>query len=197
MARRPAHVVAKIAVKVPCGQLGIWRVIRDLKTFEPTALRSLVAADPSTIADYCRRLALAGYLTRDEAGTYTLVKDQPDAPRLRRDGTPAAEFGLGQEQMWRSMKMLAEFSPRDLAVAASTDEVKVAVSTATTYIKHLRIAGYLMVVAASRPSRGKPGGGAQAVYRLKPNMNTGPLAPQIQTTDYVFDPNTGKVMGAS
>jgi hypothetical protein len=197
MARRPAPELARLTVRIPVGSQGIWALIRELRIFLPADLtHSRLAADPSTIADYCRRLTRAGVLERAEDGLLTLVRDQPEAPRLRRDGSPAAEQGRGQEQMWRAMKMLAEFDALDLAAAASTDEVRVKPATATAYLKHLKAAGYLMVICPAQPGRGRAGGGAQARYRLKPGMNTGPLAPQIETTDYVYDPNTGRVMTA-
>lgn len=188
MARQPAHIVAKIAVTMPYGQQGCWLVIRELRRFVCAAVTARVTADPSTVAGYLTRLERAGYLTRGDDGVYELARDQPEAPRLKRDGTPAAETGLGQDQMWRSMKMLGEFSPRDLATAASTDAARVTPATATSYVKHLHRAGYLLCVAEGAAARG------QARYRLKPAMNTGPLAPQVQRTDWVWDPNTRKAL---
>ncbi len=192
MARKPAHIVAKIALTMPYGQQGCWAVIRQLRRFDRAAVTARVEADPATVGDYLKRLERAGYLGRAGDGPYELLRDQPDAPRLRRDGTPAAEPGLGQEQMWRSMKMLGEFTARELAAAASTDVARVTPATAASYIKHLHRAGYLACVAEARC-----GGGAsraQARYRLKPAMNTGPLAPQVQRTDWVWDPNTRKAL---
>lgn len=82
--------------------------------------------------------------------------------------------------MWRTMQMIRDFSPRDLQVAASTDEIGVSYETAKQYIKHLHVAGYLRHIAHGR-------------YALKRSMVTGPLAPQIYRTDFVYDPNTGEV----
>lgn len=192
MPRKPVHITAKIAVRTPCGEQGCWSVIRELRRFDRPLLVLRVQAHPTTVADYLRRLTLAGYVTRSDNAVYELVNDQPDAPRLRRDGTPAAEPGIGQEQMWRSMKMLGEFSPRELAAAASTDAARVTPTTAASYVKHLWRAGYLLCVAEARFGVGKAG--AQARYRLKPSMNTGPLAPQVQRTDWVWDPNTRKAL---
>lgn len=192
MPRKPVHITAKIAVRTPCGEQGCWSVIRELRRFDRSTLVSRVQAHPMTVGDYLRRLTLAGYVTRSDAAVYELAKDQPDAPRLRRDGTPAAEPGLGQEQMWRSMKMLGEFSPRELAAAASTDATRVTPATAASYIKHLQRAGYLLCVAEAKSGTRKSS--AQARFRLIPKMNTGPLAPQVQRTDWVWDPNTRKAL---
>jgi hypothetical protein len=191
MARKPADIVARIAVRIPYGHQGLWEEIRQQRRFTIVSLMERVEANRTTVTGYLKRLELAGFIRPDDGGGWGLVNDQPQHPRLRRDGTPAAETGLGQEQMWRSMKMLSDFDARDLAAAATTDAVAVAATTAKSYLSQLYRAGYLLRVAVAR--RGRKGGLAR--YRLKPAMNTGPLAPQIQATDFVFDPNTRKVMG--
>ena len=192
MARQPAHIVAKIAVKVPYGQDGVWKVIRDLRRFSLTDLYGRVSGDRSTIKGYVLRLALGGFVTAVQDGdplTWELAIDQPETPRLKKDGTPAKEPGRGQENMWRTMKMLDRFTAAELARHASTDEVPVRENTAATYIRHLQGAGFVMLdaPAARGPKKGK------AVYCLDPRMNTGPLAPQIQTTDFVLVTSRGVV----
>lgn len=147
-----------------------------------------------TIRDFLRRLVKGGYLrvVREEPtnGTgsprrvYRLVKDQPDAPQLRRDGTPAVRVGRANEQMWRTMKMVDRFGYADLAMLSSTESCRVTFETAKSYVVALHTAGYL-----KRIDRG--------LYRLRPDMNTGPLAPMVQRTDWVFDPNLKKPMRGS
>lgn len=196
MSRLPDHVVAEVRVRIPTGFEGCWKIIRELRTFRPADVLKRVSIDLSQIADYCRRLEKAGFVGRDETGVYALLIDQPDAPRLRRDGTPAVETGGGQDRMWRVMKMAADFDARDLAAAATTEDGSVSVGTAKAYIKKLHGAGYLMISEPWRTSGSRKAAARRQRYRLKPSMNTGPLAPRIQTTDYVYDPNTGKVYGA-
>ena len=200
MGRHAADVMVQLTARVPRGQQGFWEIIRDLHrtkkrwSFQDLDGRSNV--DKGTVHDFLNRLLKAGYVVEDEVSGkttfYRLVKNQPDAPRLTRDGARAKEPGLGQDHMWRVMKMLPRFNARELAAHAATAEVPVTLETAKSYVKHLHHAGYLSVVA---PMTGRGATRTLAVYRLLPNMNTGPLAPQVQTTDFVWDPNRRTVMG--
>lgn len=194
MARHPAHVMVALTVRVPRGQQGFWEVMRRLHRergeFTAAQVDGASNVDSGTVHDFIRRLVKGGWLqvVREEPTTgtprrvYRLAKDQPDAPRLRRDGTPAVRVGRGQEQMWRAMKMLDRWSVRELVMTGSTADCRVTLETAKAYVKHLHRCGYLKSL----------GGG---LWRLKPNMNTGPQAPQIQRTDWVFDPNLLKAFG--
>ncbi|WP_051340938.1 hypothetical protein [Azospirillum halopraeferens] len=192
MARKPAHIVAQITVRVPYGQDGVWQVIRELRTVTLGGLLERVEADRRTVSGYLERLERGGFIARGVDGAWSLTVDQADTPRLRPDGTPAREVGRGQENLWRSMKMLDRFSADDLARAASTPDVRVSAAAAASYAHRLHRAGYLTVEQpAARGRRGK------AVYSLDPRMNTGPRAPMVQATDFIFDPNTRRVHGAA
>jgi len=198
MARYPADVWARITVHVPRGQQGIWESLRARKRCTIADIHGEVSSDRASIRDYVKRLERAGYIaavaTAGNAKVYELRRDQPEAPRLKRDGSPAKETGRGNDQMWRAMKMLGSFTHAELAVHASTEEVKVTPATARAYCEKLRRAGYLVIVRPAKNGH-KRGTGQKAVYRLRPGRNTGPLAPQIQRTKYVFDPNTQEVVG--
>lgn len=202
MARHPAHIMASLTVRVPRGYQGFWEIVRELHrqkqrwTFLEVSERCNVANE--TVNDYLHRLAKAGYIKKDgataKATLYRLVKDQPEAPRLLRDGTAACRQGLGQDHLWRAMKMLSTFNARELHKHATTAEVAVSLAAAKRYIASLHRAGYLIEIVPAKPGH-RPGTGRLATYRLSPAMNTGPLAPQIQATKFVWDPNTKKVMG--
>lgn len=192
MARLSPEVMAEITVRVPRGQQWFWDIIRDLHRSQGEwTVRDIDGRSnthTASIRDFLRRLERAGYIevvreipdpNRKPRKVYRLLRNQPEAPRLRRDGSPAKDLGRGQEQMWRSLRMLGVVTVRDLAVAASTEETRVTVETARSYLKHLHAAGYL-----KRLERGR--------YRLRPDRNTGPLAPQVRRCDFVFDPNLGK-----
>lgn len=190
MARKPAHIVAKIAVQMPYGQDGVWQVIRERKAGVLTDILERVAADRRTVTGYLERLRKGGFVgPADGADEWRLLIDQPDTPRLRRDGSLAADTGRGQDNMWRTMKMLDRFTAADLARLASTDAVTVKTAAAESYIKHLYRAGYLNLEIASKPGS-RAAAGRKAAYSLRPAMNTGPLPPQVQRTDWVWDPNT-------
>jgi len=120
------------------------------------------------------------------ATTYQLVKDCGiEAPRVRKDGTEVTQ-GRGREQMWRTIKIIGDFTARDLAQAASTPEFPVAESTARDYCIMLVGAEYLATVRPGSP-------GVPARYRLIQSRWTGPRAPMIQRLNQMYDPNTGEV----
>ncbi len=149
---------------------------------------------PGRVRDYLTGLEKGGYLARLDAPRksgqpvpYTLVKDiGVEAPRVRRDGTTPTS-GQGREHMWRTLKILGEFSARQLASAASTPAVSVAERTAGEYCRFLKAAGYLQL------SR-KGGPGSAERYRLIASAWSGPQAPMIQRTKQLYDPNTGQVV---
>ncbi len=93
--------------------------------------------------------------------------------------------GTGTENMWRSMRMMGQFTPLDIAVHSTTDTVSVTEATARGYCSMLLKAGYLGVVRKAVPGKWP------ATYRFV--RDTGPLPPQIQRVKQVFDPNIREV----
>lgn len=201
MGRLPVDVQARLRVRVPRGQQGFWEVIRDLKTFTVKDIDQRCGGARQTVRDFVKRLERAGYVEAEDTDAatgairYRLLIDQPDAPQLRRDGSPARQR-LGQEQMWRVMRMSGTggFTAADLALTASTEEHPVPLTAAQSYLKALKRAGYLMVVQPGKPGH-RPGTGSLTVYRLIPSMKTGPLAPQVQRIKAVWDPNLRRHVG--
>jgi hypothetical protein len=182
----------------------LWSAIRQLGTFNARELQAETHCSAGQVNDYLTGLANAGILVLSgtqggrgcikPSNIYRLAKDTGiEPPRVRRDGTLIAQ-GLGREQMWRTMRMLREFSPIDLAVQASTEETAVSVSTVQEYCTFLTRAGYLTVV---RRGQGVGKGGVPAIYRFVPSRNTGPQPPMIQRIKQVYDPNLGKVVWSS
>lgn len=177
------------------GQDAAWAEIRRLDPLGAWTVKQVEYASNlsrKTVMDYVKRLVAGGVVmstgVNGDTGQvlYSVAVDTRETPRFTRDGRPVAK-GLGNAQMWRSMKMLKVFTARDLALAASTEEAQVSAETAASYAKHLWRAGYLVIArGASRDD--------QRQYRLIPSGNTGPKAPQIQKVKRVFDPNLGKVM---
>lgn len=186
MSRRPVDVIARS--RDPEGRQVIWDAIRKIGSpFTRDQLNRETMITPQTIGAYLECLVAGGYLERIEGGEvleWRLLKDSPHAPRLRRDGTPAKSGG-GTENMWRTMRMMREFTPRDIASHATTDTVAVSEGTAKQYCAKLLGAGYLRVVQKAVPNK------RQASYRLI--RNSGPKAPQIQRVRVVFDPNDNSV----
>lgn len=190
--RKPAHLVS--AGGKPAGRQGIWEAIRRRRSsFTISELAADTDIHRDTIRSYLRGLEAGHYI---KVGSlpgsapiwWTLVKDVGiDAPRVTRDGKPVVQ-GAGRDQMWRTLRMLVgDFTFRDLAIAASTEEVPVSEVDANDYVKHLAGAGYLILAQKGGPNR-------PARYRFNRAKNTGPKAPMVQRLKTVFDPNLGKVV---
>lgn len=195
MARRPITEMAGNPLR---GVDAYWRIMlrldREQGRFTLTDVERRTNAHRTTVRDYMRRLERAGFLravavdggATGRARVFELTRRPREAPRVRRDGTLASD-GQRRDQMWRTAKIIKEFSPRDLAVQASTEECVVSEADAKDYCKYLLKAGYIAVKRAGRPGR-------QAVYRFLPTRNTGPKAPMVQRVKAVFDPNLRQVV---
>lgn len=166
----------------------LWEAIRRLAEFNVYELAGAAKVDRHkySVQDYLKALTVAGILSKIPAkfpgdfSRYRLVLDVGvDAPRVRKDGSFPPE--TAQNRMWRAMKVLREFSTRDLVVHASLPDSTIADTTASIYCRWLEAGGYL-VAADIKPSR----------YRLV--KNTGAKAPQILRIKQLYDPNTGKVV---
>lgn len=173
------------------GSAYMWTVVRDLtaanRTRVFTAAEVLLRTDrtePSTVRKWLRTLVKAGFLA-EAAGGFVVVKRPPTLPHISNDGRIVPSR---TDAMWVAMRALKVFTPRELALAASTEEALIEEWTAKSYIVQLHAAGYFALVSKATSRR-------QASYRLKPSMDGGPLAPRILRTKLVYDPNRDQVMG--
>lgn len=191
--------ISRIAGAATPNRQKIWETIRALHADgQPISTRDVWASMPDTmprtrVYDYIRSLAAGGYLQcqpseRQRGGSteYVLVRDVGiEAPRVRRDGTTPPT--PGREQLWRTLKIVGEFTAAELADAASTPQTPIERTTAEEYCRFLKGGGYLQVARAGAP-------GVAERYRLIPSRWTGPQAPMIQRTKRLFDPNTGNIV---
>ena len=201
MAKPSTLVVSQMPVPIVTGQDAIWQIVRQLDKKGPWSITDIdaqtQAAVITTIKDYVHRLCAGGYIAivgsrpipkhNSPANLFRIRINSSDTPRLRRDGSKAPPSQ--QAQMWRAMRSLRQFNYSELAYAASTDEVSIGNVTAKSYVQRLADAGFLQVVAPAKNS------GGLTVWRLKPSMNSGPLAPQVLRTRFIFDPNRKVVVG--
>lgn len=176
----------------------VWNAVRLLrKGFTVWSVQD--ACNPMTefgiCRDYLRDLETAGFIVcskqsapvkgkgiKRTAPEYDLVKDQYEAPRLRRGKTVTA--GVGMQALWTAMKVHKRFTSEQLAKAASLGDMVVQTKTAINYIGALTKSGHVKVI--TKGGHGKPG-----VYAL---VNyTGPHAPAITVMKCVFDRNTGEI----
>lgn len=189
MSRRPS-ATARRSRAMGHGQQAIWDMIRERESFTITEVWELVDMHRKSIINYVKRLVEGGYVRKaadfDTSFRYERVKSgSRHAPRLTRDGKPVKQ-GMGNRNMWRSMRMMGQFSPTDLAAHSTTEDTDVSLATAKAYCTELVRAGYLRVIQKARPPK------KQAVYKLI--NNTGPEAPQITRVTKVYDPNLKTVM---
>ena len=180
------------AAAKPSTRQAIWDAMRACEGawFTVADIRWVTDRNKRTIATYLECLCAGGVAERatemraDGSHLFRLIgAPAPEAPRLRKDGAPVVQGG-GVENMWRSMRMLAQFSARELAIHSTTPRAKVSENTAKSYCSMLHRAGFLRAVRPSRP-------GQAAIYRLI--RNSGPRPPMIQRVKRVFDPNTNTV----
>lgn len=202
MAKPSTLIAPQLRVPIVTGQDAIWQLIRQLDKKGPWAIADIDLATQvaviTTIEDYVRRLRVGGYIAvvgerahgnnhNTPAKLYRIKINTAEAPRLRRDGSCAPPSA--QAQMWRAMRRLAQFSHAELAYVASTDELTIKPITAKSYVQRLADVGVLQLVQQAKCS------GGLALWRLKPSMDSGPLAPRILRTRIVFDPNRRQVIG--
>jgi hypothetical protein len=201
--RKHAHL--KAAGGRPFGRQAVWEAIRRLPSWTITSLADELRHNRGTVDTYVRSLLAGGFI--EVCGTepadsgkfgvhpnlvkpskvYRLIRDVGvEAPTLNRDGTPC-QTGLGRAQMWRTMKLLDNFTPLDLSIAASTEDHIVSERHANCYVTHLHRAGYLALVAKAGPH-------SQARYRFVKSRNTGPRSPIVQRVKSVFDPNLAQIV---
>lgn len=193
MARKPVSEIKQMETRA-----ALWAAIREMGLcFTARQLRLETRCSKSQVEEYLKGLTAAGILSKEGLSSvsgsmmYSLAKDTGiEAPRVRRDGSTVTQ-GLGREQMWRTLRMLREFTAVDLAVQASTEEAPVSTETAKEYCHFLALAGYLAVVL---PGKGVGKGGVLTRYRFVPTRNTGPLPPMIQRVKAVYDPNLKAVV---
>ena len=143
--------------------------------------------------DYVKCLVKAAFLNKvpgtggrkgvlQQPMLYTLAKPHGVAPRLDYAGKKVS-MGNGNQAMWQAMKVLGSFDYKDIAKAATLNELVVSPGTAKSYVAHLARTGYLATLRPAKP-------GTPARHRL--DKNTGPHAPSITRMKVVFDRNTGE-----
>lgn len=173
------------------GSAYMWSVVRDLTAADRASvftatdvLNQTNGTELSTVRKWLRTLAKAG-IVEEVQGSFRCLKRPTMLPHITNDGRIVS---IRTDAMWSAIRALKSFSPRELALVASTEEAPVKEWTAKSYTGLLLAAGYLVVLSPATSRR-------QASYRLKPSKNTGPLAPRILRTKLVYDPNINQVMG--
>jgi len=191
MARKPADILA--ASPKPVGRDGVWAAIRKRcgAPFSIADIHGDTDIPRATIRDYLSCLKAAGIVNvktgnpaKFQTVEWRLIRDPgADAPRVRQNGEAVTQ-GLGNQALWRTIKILGSFTPAELALAASTKAVAVKASAAQDYLKYMLRAGYVRRTAPRPAIR----------YSFVRSRDPGPLPPQIQRVKQVFDPNSKTVV---
>jgi len=159
----------------------------------------------STVRQWVRDMASQGELkvVGSEPGIagkdkhrYAVSRLRMKAPVVRRPEFKGT-LGRAQQQLWNTMRMLKEsWTLAELVLTASTEEILVSRNTANKYVAALARAGIVQVVKS--PAYGQKGklGAIAGRYRLTRKI-TGPKPPRILAAQFVFDPNSDKIIGAS
>ena len=157
--RKPVDRMALVGQPNP--QEAIWRAACTLVEFNRKALGIEIyhqqgrSVSDCTTLSYLQRLVAGGFIhvVREEKlvgaiklKTYRLIENPPfDAPRLSKQGKEVTQ-GKGNENMWRTMRIVGEFDAQSLAIHASTEETQITINAAKDYCKHLYKAGYLSLI---------------------------------------------------
>jgi hypothetical protein len=180
-----------------------WDLIRNLgKGGEVFTLVDVVGASnahKATIGDFVKRLVRAGILEtagargegRWSQKAFRLLESPRETPSLRRDGEKG-DYGRSRQQMWnviRGPQARDGIAGDELAMLAATDDVSVALPSAKEFLQRLEKAGYLTVIQKAANNR-------LTRYRLKPSMNSGPLAPKLLRARIIYDPNNRTIVGS-
>ncbi|MDD3446903.1 MAG: hypothetical protein PHS60_15960 [Zavarzinia sp.] len=165
----------------------MWAKMRELRIFTVEDVAAPARLDKTSAQYFLNGLLAAGIVTAEKAGRaqptrYELVKD-PGAlvPRIGPDGQAVTQGDI-RAGAWRAMRVLGNFTLRDLHVTSGISEVD-----AKSFCKYLVKAGYIVF-------RAKGAGGRPSVYRFVEGRYTGPRPPQVARIMVVFDPNIGEVV---
>lgn len=186
-----------LTIAPPPGPEQFWAAMRELtKSHGGFTWREIYIRSNEVGRDAARRYvvacAKAGHIRqidmRSREKVYVVTRQTSKAPLIvMRDGDPGAR-GLHRQHIWTAMRTLSVFTAREIAAAASTDDVRVNVKTVERYIHQLRVAGLISYMK----NEGKRGA---STYRLKPSANSGPKAPRILEARFVYDANLKTVVG--
>lgn len=173
---------ACVNIRVPIDAAGIWQAILFVAggdEFKITDVAAECDAPVAVIRDYVDRLKRAGVVAQigTRGGVFKLVSQPKTAPPSRPD----------QQLLWNAIRRLKAFTLSEAVYWGETD-VRISKPFARRYLQHLVAAGYL----TEGP---RVGDDQEVVYRIKPKMDTGPLAPEmIKLPIMVYDRNAGRVL---
>lgn len=182
----------RLDVALPRGPEHYWQMMVDLTRkaggFTITDVWGLTnSRSRNTVKGYIVYCRDAGHI--EETGalpngaiTYRVINLTVTAPTIRRPDYQGTR-GRVQQAIWSAMRGLPQFTIKELAVEASTDEITITDGLVRDYLIALQEAGYITTLRPSQKLK------TRGLFRLKPIMNTGPAAPAIMKARFVYDRN--------
>lgn len=175
----------------------LWETIRQTRRFTATELHAATRVPMTVVYRYLSGLRREGYIQLESFGSayhgqfrvhiYNLVRDHgAEVPQVPRAASTRLKEKV-REQIWRSIRILREFTATELRVTATTPTAPVNDYDIIRYLRPLHRAGYLWVMR-------KPVPGRLARYRLLRTHNTGPQPPVMQRNGELYDPNLGRIV---
>ncbi|MBS4773402.1 MAG: hypothetical protein KHX55_03900 [Proteobacteria bacterium] len=169
----------------------VWKVIRELKHFTIRDIEDRTKIQPRTITSYLQALERAEIIDKRavyqpnrgclRTNEYNLLKDLGAmAPVVNKAGKLIED--THQSRIWRAIRILKNFTLKDIVATASQDNDPVSLTAADQYLNYLKKAGYLV-------KRNN-----EKVFHLVSSMNKGIQAPQIQRIKQIYDPNIDVVV---
>lgn len=162
-----------------------WEFIQDQTEFRNEDIVTAVGVALSTaqkwVYQWERKNLIRIVRSERKKRFYRVTGKQTEVPPSYRADMSAVSRQTAHGNMWRSMRMMRQFSPTDLAIHSTTDEVDVPEQAAKEYCRMLCRAKYLRVIEKALPGRREPR------YRLI--NNTGPKPPREKRVRAVFDEN--------
>jgi hypothetical protein len=153
----------------------------DLGVFHFTDLSRVAGINEETARRYILRWEQAGKvrIARKDGNTrFYILAEQPIPASATTEPGRSAEGN-----MWRTMRLLRQFSPTDVAAHSNVGGISVTVQQARAYCRALLDAQYLRVLQTAVPGK------REAFFKLV--GDTGPAAPKTRRVTGLHDPNTG------
>lgn len=160
-----------------------WNTAVTMNEFRLIDLIDKTGMAESTIRRWVMQWRMSGAVVErgtDQLGKIFSVADRSSAS-MARLGARSDKVETAEGNMWRAMRMMREFSARDIAAHACTQTVPVHEGDALRYCDMLARAEYL------RETRRALSSGRPALFRLI--RDTGPRPPRARRVTGVYDAN--------
>lgn len=171
----------------------VWAAIRAQREFDADSLFVATRQPVGVMRTYIGRLNKGAFIERiaparrDRPARYALLNDVGvEAPRL--DASGRVQGDPVHERLWRTVKILGEFTARDLIAVQPPGQAHIALNTVRCYCSALLKAGYVIKTRQHKT-------GVDARYRKIGSRCTGEKSPSIRADgSAIFDSKRDQVV---